>query len=859
MYALQHPAPAPSVPRLGSTLSRRVLPGIVALLLVILLAAVFAIAHLSDELDERALTRGRFLSGKALEAPHDWMGRSIADYAFWGDAYVNLNRQPNIDWAYEQQNAGPSLYEDFCYEGLLVINPEGETTYAVVRGELADLNAYRWIGPGLDSLIEDAREAAEDEETATGMLMVEGRPAIVAAAPLTTGGADVEEMPGLPSVMLFVDILTPERLIEFGSEYGISQLRLADGTDPAGATFELQLQDGTPVEFAFTPERPGRHLLLLTLPILALVAFGLGLLAWLLLRQALRTARIMDASYEYLATSQQALEASEARFRDVAEAASDWIWETDSQLRLTYLSSRFEQITGHPPSAWLDRPLADLLTSDNEALQGWLSAPDDVPLRCRYRAEDGRERHCRLAARPIHRDDTLVGYRGTATDVTEETEAQARIQHLSLHDALTGLANRNRMQEYLSAVLEPLAHAPSPLTLLYIDLDRFKPVNDTLGHAAGDEVLLQVAERLRICTREHDLIARVGGDEFVMVLVGLSQREGVERLCARIVEALDDPFYYDQQRVFIGASIGVAVAPADATNANELLRCADIALYQAKADGRGTWRFYASEMDERLHERRRLEDELRTAIQEGQFVVHYQPRYLSSGLALRGAEALLRWQHPTRGLLLPETFIPLAEETGLIVPLGHWVLREACREARHWPNHAVVSVNLSPIQLRRGKLLDEVRATLIESGLPANRLELEVTESALLHDGHATLELLRDLKSLGLRVAMDDFGTGYSSLSHLRSFPFDVIKIDRSFVAGIPRSEEDNSIVHALIGLGRGLHMEVTAEGVETAEQLDVLTQAGCTEVQGFHMSHPLDPQALNALFLGAGSFADER
>nr|WP_043238173.1 EAL domain-containing protein [Stutzerimonas azotifigens] len=840
--------PFSSLPKFQATFARRVLPGIVCLLLSALLGTAITLAHLARNLDREELERGRFLAEKALQVPHEWLARSVADNAFWGDAYARLNGVPDIEWAYRQGNLGPSLHRDFGTEGLFVVDAQGRTTYSVIDGKLVTVDAAAWFQSGLPRLLDQARGA--DEQGATAVLSSAGTPVIAAAAMFTPGHSDVPPMDGPASVLILADVLDPERLEQLGEAYAVEGLRVVPRDEEADdASIHLRYEDGTPLTFGWTPERPGRHMLFVTLPILALVSLGLGFLAWLLLRQALRATQLMDASYERLANSRQALAASEARFRDVAEAASDWIWETDEQLRLTYLSCRFEQITGHRPEVWLEQPLGALLTSDDEALQGWLLSPDEAPLRCRYRSADGHARHCRLAAKPILRDGRLIGYRGTATDTTEETEAQARIAHLSQHDALTGLPNRNQLREHLEQRLEPGGGQPAACTLLYIDLDRFKPINDTFGHAAGDEVLLQVAERLRLCTRDGDLIARLGGDEFVMVLDGTHAEADIEHLCARLMAALDEPFQHAGQRLYIGASIGIANAPQDAARAGELLRRADVALYQAKADGRGAWRFYSQEMDDRLHERQRLEDELRTAIDKGQFVLHFQPRYLSEGLRLRGAEALLRWQHPTQGLLLPDTFIPLAEETGLIVPLGAWVLREACVQARHWPQDTVVSVNLSAIQLRRGKLLDEVRAALFESDLPAGRLELEITESALLHDSQATLELLRSLKALGVRMAMDDFGTGYSSLSNLRNFPFDLIKIDRSFVAGMASSPDDQSIVHALIGLGRGLRLEVTAEGVETADQLQTLVAAGCTEVQGFHMSQPLPAQALYQLF----------
>lgn len=834
-------------PNAKSAFARRTLPGIACLLAVALLAAAIAVIQIARSIDNDALVRERFLTGKAFEAHRRGMSRHVADNAFWGEAYANLSSQVNLNWAYEQQNLGPSLYQDFGYDAVFVIDPDGKTTYSVIRGQLVQVDAQHWLENGLQTLLADARIALEDDETSAGVLTAEGRPAMATAAVMTTGGSDIEERPGPASVLIFVDLMDPDWLLELGEAYAVEGLRIDDNERIDGALTELIRLDGSPVRFTWSVSQPGEYLLWMTLPVLGAVTLGLGLLAWLLLCQALKTVRIMDASYKRLAISRTALAASEERFRDVAEAASDWIWETDRNAQLTYLSARFEEITGHAHVAWIGRPLIDLLVTDHAALQDWLSGKHSVPLRCSYHAADGCVRHCRLSAREIRNGDQLLGYRGTASDITEETKAQARAQYLSQHDALTGLPNRNRLRDYLESKLNSLTIA-SRLTVLYIDLDRFKPVNDTLGHGAGDEVLIGVADRLKQCIRGDDLVARLGGDEFVMVMSRLQHNEDIEKLCARVVGVISEPFSYEDKQIYIGASVGIAVAPTDASQASELLRCADIALYQAKADGRGTWCFYGSEMDKRLHERRCQEDELRQAIAVGQFEVYYQPRYLSQDMRINGAEALLRWHHPSRGLLLPEQFVPLAEETGLIVPLGEWVLREACFEAANWADELVVSVNLSPLQLRVGDLYQVISSALADSGLPANHLELEITETALLQENQSTLDVLSRLKSLGLRLAMDDFGTGYSSLSNLRNYPFDMIKIDGSFVAGMSHSVENHSIVKALIDLGRGLRMRVTAEGVETLEQLHLLQADGCSELQGFHMSHPLPAKELAAL-----------
>lgn len=624
--------------------ARRILPAMIGLLAFALLAAATALVQIATRLDRDALDQSRFLAGMALDAQQRWIQRANVDNAFWGDAYANLHRQTNLDWAYHQENLGPTLYRDFGYEAVLVIDGQGETRYSVIRGELQTLDARQWLDGGLQQLLERAREAVRNGEAAAGLLRAEGSPAMVSASVMTPAGSDVEEVPGPASILLFVDLLDAKRLLELGAAHAVPGLRIASDTEPAAeALIERALADASPIRFTWSPAHPGRHLLWTTLPILAAVALGLGLLAWLLLQQGLKTVKILDASYARLSSSRAALAASEKRFRDVAESASDWLWEVDRSTCLTYLSSRFEEITGHSRSNWLGRPMAELLNADETTLRDWLAAPD-APLRCSYHAADGGQRHYRLSARAILLDGANLGFRGTAADITEETRAQAHIHYLSQHDPLTGLPNRSRLQEHLTAKLHALNGANAKLTLLYIDLDRFKPVNDTMGHAAGDEVLVRVAERLRQCIRADDLVARIGGDEFVMVISRLRDQDDIRQLCTRLLESLAKPFGYGQQQVFIGASIGVAIAPQDSSQASELLRCADVALYQAKNSGRGNWCLYDREMGEHLHQRSSPEAEPQDANETGQFVLHYQPRQ-RNGDSPVSAEALLPWQH----------------------------------------------------------------------------------------------------------------------------------------------------------------------------------------------------------------------
>ena len=428
----------------------------------------------------------------------------------------------------------------------------------------------------------------------------------------------------------------------------------------------------------------------------------------------------------------------------------------------------------------------------------------------------------------------------------------AQIARLAHYDPLTDLPNRVLFQKSLTEALARRARKGDQLAVHFIDLDRFKTVNDTLGHPLGDALLREAAERLRGCVREGDTVARLGGDEFAVVQAGLSDMAGATRLAGRIVEAMAAPFDLNGHQVVIGASVGVAASPSDGEDADELLKKADMALYRAKGDGRGAFHFFERAMDEQLQARRALELDLRRALQAGEFELHYQPLYHLADERVTGCEALLRWRHPERGMVSPADFIPLAEEIGLIVPLGEWVLRNACVEAARWPGHVRLAVNLSPAQFRDRGLVTTVISALAASGLPAERLELEITESVLLQDSAANMAMLHDLKALGVRISMDDFGTGYSSLSYLRSFPFDKIKIDQTFVRDILHDSDALAIIKAVLDLGSSMGVTTTAEGVETQAQLDALRGQGCAEIQGYFISRPA-PAAEIARMLGVG------
>jgi diguanylate cyclase (GGDEF)-like protein len=431
------------------------------------------------------------------------------------------------------------------------------------------------------------------------------------------------------------------------------------------------------------------------------------------------------------------------------------------------------------------------------------------------------------------------GWVATHEDITERRRAEQIIAHMAHHDSLTDLPNRVLFQERLAQMLSR-DRAGGRVAVFYLDLDNFKAVNDTLGHQFGDELLKLVAQRLRACVDETITVARVGGDEFAVILPYLTALGDAEELARNICQAIREPYDLFRHRVVTETSIGIAVAPDNGSQPDELLKNADMALYRAKADGRGTYRFFEAEMDATVKARRRLENALREALMEGQFTLHYQPILNLDENRIPCCEALIRWNHPERGMVPPGEFIPVAEEIGLIVPIGEWVLRQACSDAATWPNDTKVAVNLSPLQMLSANLVPMVIGALAAAGLPACRLELEITESVLMQNTEATVAALHQLRSLGVKISMDDFGTGFSSLSYLRRFPFDKLKIDRCFISDLSKHDQSGlAIVRSVAALAKNLGMITTAEGVETAEQLELVRMIGCTEVQGFFFGRP--------------------
>ena len=545
--------------------------------------------------------------------------------------------------------------------------------------------------------------------------------------------------------------------------------------------------------------------------------------------------------------------------REFEANASDWLFEIDPRGRLVRVSQRLAELIGEPAEALDGREVADFLTNARTAPR---TSPLGRLLRAFLRREPFRdivlavelkagERIWSLTGRPVlGPGGVFKGYLGVGADVTEARRAEASIRRMANYDGLTGLPNRALLHQELDAAIVNMREGGSGFALLALDLDRFKNVNDTLGHGIGDRLLIEVGARIGAQLGEQDVVARFGGDEFVILYRSATGESDADALAARLVETLSTPYEIFGHVIVVGASVGVAMAPANGENGDDLLRNSDLALYRAKADGRGAHRFYSAEMHAKSKARRLLELDLREALQSGALEVHFQPLIDIESAQITACEALARWLHPTRGYVPPIEFIALAEETGLIVALGAYVLRRACEVAATWKGDIRVAVNLSALQFKSGDLVGLVRETLEVTGLPATRLELEITESILIEEKDEVLRRLSELRALGVHIALDDFGTGYSSLSYLSSFPFDKIKIDRSFVQNVGERPDAAAIIGAITKLASTLGMCTTAEGVETQDELDWLRDNGCGQVQGYLISEPL-PAAAIALLTG--------
>lgn len=816
------------------------LAALIAAALVIVAAAVYLGSVRQDSLQR---TNEQRLVLHSVSSLRRALTTTVRDYAWWNEAVGSLVLKLDDDWA--DINIGPYVHKTFGYEIALVLDGDDRPVVGWLEDRRATPSAEVALGEMLPSLLSHAREQQQGPEpTAVGGILPTAAGLLVAAASpiVPQPGFGLQLPAGRPAMLVFAKRLDDQFLARLALDFGLSELAFASGdANPSNGLAEAQLEGPNEERvgsIVWQPWHPGRTQLGWLIPALLGSLMVFTLFTQIVLRSIRRATAVVRQS--------------EARFRDIAEAASDWIWETDRSLMLTYVSEPFVGATGLRPDDMLGQPLDRVLEPCDPKQQPQFGASlgAALPFRnivCLLRLHGGEDtRTLRVAGKPVH--DTrgvFLGYRGTATDITSETVALRQVQFLARHDPLTRLPNRAAFHDHLTEVLQSVSSCGEHAAVLCIDLDRFKEINDSLGHAAGDQVLVHCAERLGECVRETDLVARLGGDEFAVLATGITRTGDVQALCERILASLADPLQIEGTETVVGASIGVALIPADGRETPKILQNADIALYRAKFDGRNRACFFEAGMDLRLRRRKALETALRHALMAGQLTVHYQPQVTLASAAMFGVEALLRWRHPDRGSIAPAEFIPVAEESGLIVAIGDWVLHTACREAARWPD-LVVSVNVSPAQFRQRDLVDSVQSALAAAQLRADRLEIEITEGVLIRNTSDALKTLARLKEIGVRIAMDDFGTGYSSLSYLQKFPLDKIKIDRSFVATL--CEDNSAIVRAIIGLGQSLGMQTCAEGVETAEQARLLRREGCEQAQGFMYGHAMEPALIDRL-----------
>ena len=557
--------------------------------------------------------------------------------------------------------------------------------------------------------------------------------------------------------------------------------------------------------------------------------------------------------------TEHALQQSEQRFRQLVSMSSDWYWEQDAAGRFTTITGDFREKAGLAPERLLGKThqetAQDGLASDIGQTHLAQVAARQGYTGFEYAVEDdeGDARWFSVNGEPVlDADGAFCGYRGTGTDITARKRSEQAIHHVAQHDVLTGLPNRSLLQDRLGQAVAYSDRSKHPVWVMLIDLDRFKFVNDSMGHKAGDVLLMTVAARLRSALRETDTVARLSGDEFVVILTEHEDQQLSVDVVQRLMDSVAQPVMLGITEFFVTCSIGVSVYPLDGAPADGLIETADIAMYRAKKLGRNNFQFYTPSMNEEAMARVRIESALRSALERREFVLHYQPQVDLATGAIVGMEALIRWQHPEMGMVAPSRFIGVAEETGLIVPIGAWVLRAACEQARAWHKAGLgalrVAVNLSARQFGAADLVADLKTVLAETGLAPHCLEIELTESLFMNDVGQAVELLHAMKALGVKLAIDDFGTGYSSLSYLSRFPIDVLKIDRSFVAAIARDSNDAAIVASIVALAHNLKLSVIAEGVETLDQLDYLRREGCDQMQGYYFSKPLPAAQFEAL-----------
>ncbi|MGH1481414.1 MAG: EAL domain-containing protein [Geminicoccales bacterium] len=782
----------------------------------------------------------------SIENKLEQIGVVARDFAWRNDAVRHLDIAFSENWA--DSNLGYYIHDEHDYDMSFVISRDRRTIYGHIDGRRVNTQVEDLFKGGLDRMLIAAQDAPwRNPDPVTGILTTSTSVVLVGLSAVSLEQqSNINMAEGNRVVVVLAKRLTPNVVLSITDSLHLQdvQLETAKPDDPTTqGIVPLRTPDNKIAAYlTWEPFQPGQQFLQAVTPALATAVIAILGFTWLLIWR--------------VRASTKAIKLSEARFRDVADASSDWIWETDELSHLRYLSEQFAKSTGTAVKHVLNKPIGDILQPTgniNKTKQFKTDLKEHRHFRdilCRYVDGQNQKKTLRVAGKPIFSaGGKFQGFRGTATDITTEMDAKRRIQHLAHHDSLTSLPNRAQLRKRLAKVVENVSLGAGQAAVLCIDLDRFKEINDTLGHSAGDLLIKGCASRLRAAVRETDTIARIGGDEFAIVQTGIEQPAGAHQLCQRLLKSITCPYNLDGHEVLVTGSIGVAIADGQPQTPERLLQKADIALYRAKEEGRNAYRCFQHGMDDHLHQRKKMEHDLRKALVNQELELFYQPKLELRQNRIFGAEALLRWHHPELQLVKPDQFIGLAEETGLILGLGEWVLHAACKQAAKWPSLAM-SLNISPVQFKHHDVVTMVKRCLADTGVEPNRIELEITEGVLLRNTEAAVSTLKALKDIGVRIVMDDFGTRYSGLSYLLKFPFDKIKIDQSFVRNVRTRRDAEAIVRAVVGLGRNLDMRICAEGVETASQLSFLEDEGCDEVQGYFVGEPMPAKMFESAFM---------
>ena len=808
----------------------------ILVLLVMIVIVVYALTRMAGEVNriEDAVTEKSAVA--AVRADLRRLGETHNDYAEWDDAVHVLYGSMDTDWIID------NIVTSSLFDTVFVLDEDGRRMLAYRNGEPFSNSLSEAFGPSLAAMIAELPKGGRTYDVRTGIVRGEDGLFMIAVGPIVPVSPNLPDAPERSRYLVISQSLDDAAVQRIGEDYLIDGLRLVDPAESAPLGIDLVDPDGNVVgALAWSPGRVGSEAYAgvspAVLAALLLVALTMAFLILLALR-GWREVRKREVRLDAALTNM-----------------SQGLCMFDAQGELVIANPRFAEIYRVPPETFKPgMTIAAMLA------QG--TGPDDIDpegtlaLARQYtnKPEPGSMVQHLTDGRSVainYRPTPERGFVATFEDITERRLAEEKIRHLAHHDALTDLLNRAAFYERMQEVLSRRRRAES-IGVLSLDLDNFKSVNDSFGHPVGDLLLQTAADRLRSCVRGEDIVARLGGDEFAIVQVPFDQPQDVSVLAARLVEALGAPYFLDGHQVVVGVSAGIALAPADGDMPDVLMKNADLALYRAKADGGGLYRFFQVEMDARMQARRRMEIDLRKAVVNREFELDYQPIIELKNGRITGCEALVRWRHPERGLIQPLDFIPVAEATGIIIPLGEWIIRRACADAANWPVGVTVAINLSPAQFKSRDLVPTVIDALRAAGMTPDRLELEITELVLIQETEGAFAILHQLRNLGIRIAMDDFGVGYSSLGYLRAFPFDKIKIDGSFIRDLPSKVESLAIVRAVVGLGSSLGIKTTAEGVETNEQLKSITDEGCSEGQGFLFSHP-QPAAAIIRILEAG------